>query len=478
MIKNLITFLILMSLTHPLLAREIKIGAKKFTEGNISAYLILQELKKINKNLDIEVLENLGGTGIVTSAIKNKKIDIYIDYTGTLVNSFQTNYKNLEQTLYSHNIILGPNLGFNNSYGLAVKANNSISRISEISLKHRVGISHEFFKRNDGYKYLSKAYDLQNVPVTLEHSLLFQSLNSESLDVIEVYTTDAKILKNNLKVLSDDRDFFSRYDAVVLVNVEFYNKNKKMIDKLFTNIKERFTNKDIIEANYLVEIDGLRYDEAAGKLSGVKLLAKKKENVFFEILPYFLEHLKYLVITIFLCVLIGIPIGGFAAKSKAFERVSMTLISIFQTIPSLALLVFLIPLFGLGELTTIIALTLYGLLPIAKSTHSAISNIPKELSEFSDLIRMSKIQKFLLVEIPLAAPEILTGIKITSIATIGVTVIAAFVGAGGLGTLIVTGLSLNKTSLILKGAIPSALMALIVELFFQKIVPILSRRRI
>lgn len=470
--KKLLCALLLVS---SISAKEIVIGAKKFTEGNISAHIVAQILKKINPELEIKILENLGGTGIVTSAIVNGEIDFYVDYTGTLVNSFKTDYANLKTKLDQEGIVLGPKLGFNNSYGLAVKNSFPISSISELKNDYRLGISHEFFKRNDGYSALKNHYGFSNKPMTIEHALLYNSLNSDNLDIIEVYTTDAKIKKYDLKILRDDKDFFPRYDAVVLANKKFLETNKDLVSKLFESLNGKISNAVVTNANYLVEIEGRSYSNAASTITNVEM--KGEDKAFTTILPYFLDHLKYLIITVFFCVVIGVPLGTMTAKNKTLEKWILSTVSVFQTIPSLALLVFLIPLFGLGELTTLIALVIYGLLPVVKSTHTGIKNISKELLEFSDLIRMSKFQKFWLVEIPLAKSEILTGIKITCTMTIGVTVIAAFVGAGGLGSLIVTGLSLNDIPLILKGAVPAAALALVVEFFFIKILPLFSMRR-
>ena len=454
---------------------EILIGAKKFTEGNISAHIVSQLISRIDPSQKTRVLENLGGTGIVTAAIKSKEVDIYVDYTGTLINSFKSDRRRLEDDLLKEGIYLGPELGFNNSYGLAVGPKSSRLKISDIKESDRIGVSHEFYKRKDGYESLKDHYGFNITPTAVEHSLLYNSLSSDHLDIIEVYTTDAKIRKNNLRVLKDDKKFFPRYDAVVLVNKEFMEDNAELVDSLFTEIEKNIDNNKIMNANYLVEEQGLTYAQAAGHVT--KTHVDGSSNELLDILPYFLDHFKYLIITVILCVVVGVPLGAISAKSKKMEKWIVGTVSVLQTIPSLALLVFLIPIFGLGEVTTLIALVLYGLLPIVKNTYNGVKNIPTELIEFSDLIQMSKLQKLFIIELPLAKEEILTGVRITSVMTVGLTVIASFIGAGGLGMLIVTGLSLNDTDMILRGAIPSALMALVIEFFFQRILPLFSRVR-
>lgn len=454
---------------------SITIGAKKFTEGNIMAYILAQTIKDNFPNQEISILENLGGTGIVTTALQNGEIDLYVDYTGTLVQTFNTSYEALSSTLDEQGLTLGPLLGFNNSYELAVLKDSPLSKVSDIK-DERIGLSHEFFKRRDGWDQLKRHYQLQLIPKVIEHALLYDSINSGQLDVIEVYTTDAKIEKYDYKVLKDDKSFFPKYDAVIVFNKNFVKKHPKVINLLEDKLTGNISNKDVTVANYSVEVEGRDYQEGAALITKSETIFKGNEKD--QILPYFIEHIEYLVVTVLLCILIGVPIGIFTTKNKLAQNIFLSLISILQTIPSLALLVFLIPLFGLGKVTTVIALVTYGLLPIVKNTHEGIKQIPRELIEYSDLIGMSKWQKIFMAEIPLAMQLIISGVKLTSIYTIGITVIAAFIGAGGLGTLIVTGLSLNNNGLILKGAVPSALLAIIVELLFEKVIPLLYSKRI
>lgn len=467
--KYLLFFLIL---TRNIFAYEITIGAKKFTEGNVTAYLIAQKIKQLYPNQNVKVLENLGGTGVVTAAIQSGEIDFYVDYTGTLLQTFKTRSDLLDEVLIKNNIYNAFYLGFNNANALGVRMDSKLQKISDIKNTHRFGVDHEFYKRLDGFSNLTKHYNIKTIPKVIDYSLLQHALLNNKLDVIEIYTTDAKIKKYNLRVLEDDKNFFPKYEAVLLVNANFYKKNKDLINNLKKSLALKVSTKDATDLNYLVDVKGLSYSEAAATFT--KYYKKIESNTHNEVLPHFIEHIEYLIITVIICILIGVPLGVWATKSIIAERVILSIISIFQTIPSLALLVFLIPLFGLGKVTTLFALCFYGLLPVVKNTHTGIKQIPAELLEYSELISMKPLQKIFLVELPLAKHLIISGVKLTSIYTIGITVIAAFVGAGGLGTLIVTGLSLNDTSLILQGAIPSALLALIVEFLFQKVIPLFT----
>ncbi|MEM6545667.1 MAG: ABC transporter permease, partial [Pseudomonadota bacterium] len=152
-----------------------------------------------------------------------------------------------------------------------------------------------------------------------------------------------------------------------------------------------------------------------------------------------------------------------------------------QTIPALALLALMIPLFGLGERTAIAALFLYSLLPIVRNTIAGLGGVDPLLRDVAASLGMTPRQQLIKVELPLAMPTIMAGIKTAAVISIGTATLAAFVGAGGLGEPILTGISLNDNRLILQGAIPAALLALITEFAFSRLsrsmVPAHLRRR-
>ena len=213
------------------------------TLGNTGESVVLNSQEKQNDATWEETIEFLQK---YSNQIKNGEIDLYVDYTGTLINSFKSDERRLKQVLLGQGIVLGPKLGFNNSYGLAVKESSKLAEISDIKASDKIGVSHEFYKRRDGYESLKEFYGFSNKPTAVEHSLLYNSLNSDHLNVIEVYTTDAKIKKNNLRVLKDDKSFFPRYDAVVLVNKNFMEDNKELVKKVFSSIKTKISNDQIM----------------------------------------------------------------------------------------------------------------------------------------------------------------------------------------------------------------------------------------
>src|SRR5262249_38631017 len=165
---------------------------------------------------------------------------------------------------------------------------------------------------------------------------------------------------------------------------------------------------------------------------------------------------------------VAIPLGILVYRFRYVARPIVYLAGTLQTIPSIALLAFMIPLFGIGAKPAIAALFLYALLPILRNTAAALFSIDPVLRKVSVGMGLTAWQRMRYIDLPLAAPTILAGIKTAAIINIGTATLAAFIGAGGLGEPIVTGLALNDVSLILQGAVPAALLAIITELAFEQ----------
>jgi osmoprotectant transport system permease protein len=182
-----------------------------------------------------------------------------------------------------------------------------------------------------------------------------------------------------------------------------------------------------------------------------------------EIVSATLDHLVLVVIAMFLAILIGVPLGMFIVQRPLPRAVALGIANIFQTIPSLALFGFLIPMpfiGGIGKRTAIVALVVYALLPILRNTYVGLTGIDPAVLEAAEAMGMTRVQILFRVRFPLALAVILAGIRTATIITIGVATIAAAIGAGGLGTFIFRGVALVSDSLILAGAIPAALLAL------------------
>ena len=185
-----------------------------------------------------------------------------------------------------------------------------------------------------------------------------------------------------------------------------------------------------------------------------------------EILSATLDHVTLVVIAMAIAILIGVPIGMLIVQRPALRTIALGIASIFQTIPSLALFGFLIPIpfiGGIGKRTAIVALVLYALLPILRNTYVGLTGIDPAVLESAEAMGMTHSQILFRVRLPLALAVILAGIRTATIITIGVATIAAAIGAGGLGTFIFRGVALVSDALILAGAIPAALLALLAD---------------
>jgi len=186
-----------------------------------------------------------------------------------------------------------------------------------------------------------------------------------------------------------------------------------------------------------------------------------------EIFSATVDHLTLVVIAMIIAILIGVPLGMFIVQRPALRAIALGVASIFQTIPSLALFGCLIPIpfiGGIGKRTAIVALVLYALLPILRNTYVGLTGIDPAILEAAEAMGMTRAQILFRVRFPLALAVILAGIRTATIITIGVATIAAAIGAGGLGTFIFRGVALVSDSLILAGAIPAALLALLADL--------------
>lgn len=170
------------------------------------------------------------------------------------------------------------------------------------------------------------------------------------------------------------------------------------------------------------------------------------------------------LIALFWSVLIAVPLGVLLTRYRKLASVVLGIVSVFQTIPSLALLGFMIPLFGIGPIPAIIAMVMYALLPILRNTYTGILDVEKAMLEAGRGMGMTRGQLLRMVELPLARPMIFAGIRTATVMTIGVATLASFIGAGGLGDLILRGISTVDTGVILAGAIPAALMAIVFDL--------------
>ena len=453
----------------------LQIGSKAFSESYVLAEIVAQLLQ--SEGFAVERQLGLGGTLIAFEAIKNGTIDIYPEYTGTLTQAVlkqpELDFDGLSAELQTFGLHMPVSLGFSNSYAIAIHADLAerlaIDTVSDLAAHPtlQTGFSHEFLKRGDGWPALSRDYQLPQQPVGLEHALAYAAIENRKLDVTDAYTTDGELSVRNITLLEDDRGFFPAYNAVLLSRRDLPSDVIAVLRRLNLAISEARMR----ELNYLVAEDGLSPAQAATQFLREAGLAKsaplERMSRWQRIGGNMLVHLKLTGVALFLACLVAVPMALLLSRFDRAARTLLYITGLIQTIPALALLALLIPWVGLGQLPAIIALFLYSLLPIVRNTLAGLLSVDPLLKQVAAGMGMSSTQQLRHVELPLAAPTILAGIKTAAIISIGTATLAAFVGAGGLGEPIITGLTLNDHTLILEGAIPAALLAIAVELLFD-----------
>ncbi len=190
-----------------------------------------------------------------------------------------------------------------------------------------------------------------------------------------------------------------------------------------------------------------------------------------------LQHLLLTGVSTGVAIALGVPMGIWLARQRRWRNPVMSIISILQTIPSLAMLAFLLPFFGIGVLPALIALTLYAFLPIVRNTITALDSIPAEIMEATRALGFTHWQSLWKVELPLGMPIVVAGIRTAAVIGVGIATLAAFIGAGGLGDFIIRGLAVSNTGLVLLGAVPAAGLALLLDFLIQRIESRLATRR-
>jgi len=474
----LIVFINLSPIAFTQSDKTIKTGSKKFTENVILSEIVTQLARSNNVN-SIHIRE-LGGTRILWNALLKGEIDIYPDYTGTIIEEIladeNVTYKNLKDKLSKHGIGIVYPLGFNNTYAIGMKTEEAEkSGIEEISdlRKHpnlKFGFTNEFMDRKDGWRGLQKFYNLPHSNVNgMDHDIAYRGLGSSSIDVIDLYSTDAEINYYNLKVLKDDLHYFTDYQAVLLYRKDLEKTFPKVIDAI-KKLKNSIPESLMIKMNSEVKINGKSEEEVAAQFIKNKFSIESNyvESTFSRRLWHNTkEHLYLVLISLSAAILVSIPLGISSYKNKKLGRFIIGITGIIQTVPSLALLVFMIPLLGIGSSPAIVALFLYSLLPIVRNTFTGLEDIPTSIKESAIVLGLSSFVILKKIELPLASRSILAGIKTSAVINVGTATLGALIGAGGYGQPILTGIRLDSVPLILEGAVPAALLALIVQWMFD-----------
>lgn len=459
--------------------QPIVIGSKAFTEGYILAELIAQKLEQ--QGFVVERRFGMGGTGILFEALASDVIDIYPEYTGTIATSLLDTPLNnkdhaiLQSKLSGMGYHISQSFGFNNTYALAMREHVAedlqITQISDLKNHPQLAVafSHEFLNRSDGYLGLQQVYGLNFVDMTgIEHALAYEALSSDKIALTDIYSTDAKVKSLKLRVLKDDLNFFPQYLPVALVKTTFRDKFPEAWE-VIEGLENTISVSMMIDLNSKVDIDKISYKEVIAQFIQPLSVSFHTDSLARRIMQRTQEHLFLVLLALLIALIIGFPLGILATEHIFLERIILNITSVMQTIPSLALLCFLIPLFGIGEVSALVALILYGLLPIVINTFTGLRSIDHKYQEVSCGLGLSWWESLFYIQIPMASPSILAGIKTSVIIGIGTATLSALIGAGGYGRPIMRGLALNDTATILEGAIPAAMLALLLNFALEKL---------
>jgi len=463
----------------------IRVGSKSFTENYILGEIVAQLIEKTGE-ARVERSFGLGQTGIVAQALKNAQIDLIPEYTGTIAEAYlpktsatsenqklAANLGSLQHSLNLLGLQMTSPLGFDNTYGLAVRSETAkLEKLTSLSSLEknpplRAGFSHEFLNRPDGLPRLMAFYPIRfRQSQGLSHALAYEAIRRQEIDVTDAYSTDAMIQRLGLVMLIDDKRAFPDYRAVLLARSDLSSRFPRTWKALQT-LGGRISVAKMREMNAMAEQQGMGFPAIATQFLGGSVKKAESRGDVYDILTLTYQHLVLVLISLGAAIAVGLPLAIWANRSPTMARIVLVVSEIVQTIPSLALLCFLIPLFGIGNRPALVALFLYGLLPIVRSSYTGLHGIDPRLEEVATAMALSRMQRLLWIELPLASPHILDGIKTSAVINVGTATLAALIGAGGYGVPIVTGLALNNTNLILKGAVPAAVMAILAHLLFE-----------
>lgn len=460
--------------SSPLVCAEpVVIGSKKFTESYVLAEIAKRSL--VAAGVPADHRQGMGGTIILWEALRTGQIALYPEYTGTIAEEILktpgvVSSEAIRTELAKVGVGMTEELGFNNTYALVMRREvaqaRGIRQIGDLR-NHpdlKFGLTHEFIERRDGWRPLAMRYELPVLDLKgIDHGLGYEALRNGAIDVKDAYSTDAKIAENDLVALEDDLHFFPQYKAVFLYRLSLASNALAALRKLEGTLDEARMIRLNAEAERTkdYELAAAQYFGGAGRTGRSPLLPK--------IARWTARHLELAGISLLLSILAGIPLGIVASRGGAVGHAILAVTSAIQTIPSLALLALLVPVpfFGISARTAIAALFLYGLLPIVRNTATGLQDIAQPIRESAIALGLSSGARLRQIYLPMASRTILAGIKTSAVINIGTATLAALIGAGGLGEPIISGLNLNDHATILQGAIPAAILALLVQWSFD-----------
>ena len=494
---NAVAFVICVGPALAASSQTIVVGSKNFLENRLLAEMFAQ-LIEAQTPLTVERRLGLAGTQICFQALVTGGIDLYPEYTGTglvtilgepsmrdpvdVLNRVRHEFRKRWNLWW-----LAP-LGFDNSYALALRRDraqalniHTITDLVRVAPQLKAGLGYEFIQRSDGLPGLKKYYGLNfGEVVGMQQSLKYQATDNGDIDVLDVYTTDGRLAVYDFVILEDDRQFFPPYDATALVRGETLKKHPEL-GQVLSLLTNALSPQRMRELNLRIQEKGEAISQVAyDALRNLQLVTEEhqpttvtmKESASFlsfmwerraALLVRTEEHLGLTGLGLLLGIVLAIPLAFILEQWRTGAETMIRIIGMSQTIPAIALLAFMIPLFGVGTLPAIMALWIYSLYPILRNTFSGLRDAAPSVVETGRALGMTEWQILRSVRLPLAAPTIMAGIRTSAIWTVGTATLAAFIGAGGLGVPIVSGLQLADVQVILSGALPVTVLALLVD---------------
>jgi osmoprotectant transport system permease protein len=466
-------------LLAPPAGAPVRVASKKFTESVLLGELAAQLVGDAGAR--VERRSELGGTRVLWEALQRGDVDLYPEYTGTLRREILAGEPiedgaALSAALARRGVGLTAPLGFEDSYAIGMRRARAqalgLRRISDLSRRPelRLAFTSEFLDRADGWPALRERYRLPQRGVRgLDHDVAYRALAAGEIDVTDLYSTDPEILQYDIQVLEDDRRAFPEYQAVFVYRLDLGSRAPEALAAV-RRLEGRISAAEMIALNARAQLDRVPAPEVAAAFLDRRLgveVATHEAGLLLRILRRTGEHLALVGIALGLAIVLAIPLGIWAARHPRGGSLVLGAVGVIQTIPSLALLVIMLPLLGIGARPAIAALVLYGLLPIVRNTHAGLTGIAPDLRESAEALGLAPGARLRLIELPLAAASILAGVKTSAVIGVGTATLGALIGAGGYGQPILSGIRLASTPLILEGAIPAALLALGVEGLFS-----------
>jgi osmoprotectant transport system permease protein len=493
-IPRVVALAILLAAVRPPGTGPVVVASKPFGESYLLAEMFAQLLEA--RGVRVDRRPGLGATALAFGALRSGSIDVYPEYTGTgllvlLGEAPRGSAGDVYERVASEfprrfKVRWLPPLGFQNTYAISVRRGmadsiglQTLSQLARVAGRLRAGLTPDFIGRADGLPGLTRAYGLHFRDVrALLPAVKYRALAAGDIDVVDGYSTDGLVARYDFRVLVDDRGFFPPYEAAALIGERLWRENPTAVAAL-TELSGRIDVSRMRALNRRVEVDGEAIPRIASEalrelgLVGVaSTSAGEREREGFgayltssgsSLLSLTLRHLLLVGLSLAVAILIGVPLALALERHAASAEPVIRGVGVVQTLPGIALLAFMIPLLGIGLTPALVALSLYSLYPIVRNTFTGVRDADPSAVDAARALGMTDIQILRQVRLPLAAPVIMAGIRTAAVIDVGTATLAAFIGAGGLGEPIVSGLALSDTRMILSGAIPAALLALVVD---------------